>query len=317
MESGYFRPQKDTKNGIKLIQLVLSFRCRVGSEFPHVECLKGFQPWPSRRRIISQRSGSRSPVRAIDIDADWRGSAQVVKLDSSSMCLWIIKEWEKDKRRCFGSEWFVEEDKVPESSKAALKVNSFVTKDHGFTLLCCLSPPPVTFAGLCCWPMLLSPLHWEPGALRSFNHPLQRKHQPKSYLSSQPQALAQWRTACDCFLKSSVNDCHLMERFDQMLYCLCMRTNANTMLQVHTISWSLERKARKKYPTRMIVYLCPRTIRRGADLWRTFWDTWCWTVYCNNGDAYLDSIWPLSCDLLICQLKAGRQFEEAENKLRW
>ena len=48
---------------------------------------------------------------------------------------------------------------MPESSKAALKVNSFVTKDHGFTLLCCLSPPPVTFAGLCCWPMLLSPLH--------------------------------------------------------------------------------------------------------------------------------------------------------------
>jgi hypothetical protein len=233
MESGYFRPQKDTKNGIKLIQLVLSFRCRVGSEFPHVECLKGFQPWPSRRRIISQRSGSRSPVRAIDIDADWRGSAQVVKLDSSSMCLWIIKEWEKDKRRCFGSEWFVEEDKVPESSKAALKVNSFVTKDHGFTLLCCLSPPPVTFAGLCCWPMLLSPLHWEPGALRSFNHPLQRKHQPKSYLSRQPQALAQWRTACDCFLKSSVNDCHLMERFDQMLYRFaCSNLGLHTLKKI-------------------------------------------------------------------------------------
>ena len=59
---------------------------------------------------------------------------------------------EKNMRGCFGSDRFVEEDKVPEASKAALKVNSVVTKDHGFTLLCCLSPP-VTF-----WrSMLLSP----------------------------------------------------------------------------------------------------------------------------------------------------------------
>ena len=189
-------------------------------------------------------------------------------------------------------DWLVEEDKVPESSKAALKVNSFVTKDHGFTLLCCLSPPPVTFAGLCCWPMLLSPLC----------HPL-RARSPQELQSSTAEAPAKELSQQSAASTGAMKDC---------VRLLVHANHANTMLQVHTISWSLERKTRKKYPIRMIVYLCPRTIRRGADLWRTFWDT-----YCDNGDAYLDSIWPLSCDLLICQLKAGREFEEAENKLRW
>ena len=203
----------------------------------------------------------------------------------------------------FGSEWFVEEDKVPESSKAALKVNSFVAKD-GFILLCCLSPP-VTFAGPC-WPMLLNPLC-------ILCHPLRTRSPQEFQSSTAKEAPAKELSHQSAASTGTTKDClRLLAKVHANQY----KRDALSAHNHLVLGSPGSEKLRKK---RMIMCLCPRTIRRGADLRRTFWDTWCWTVdYC-----WLQQWWPIFGQHLAFLVIGwsvswtGCHFEEAEKKLRW
>ena len=158
-------------------------------------------------------------------------------------------------------EWLVEEDKVPESSKAALKVNSFVTKD-GFILLCCLSPP-VTFAGPC-WPMLLNPLC-------ILCHPLRTRSPQEFQSSTAKEAPAKELSHQSAASTGTTKDCLRL-----LLEKQCRRLPFNAKVWSNALLFCMQQFVFEYFEKD--TPLMSEEVRQSSNSWQF----WCWTVDRND-----------------------------------